>query len=31
MRYTEARLTEIAQEMLSDIEQDTIDWAENFD
>jgi len=31
MRYTEARLTEIAEEMLSDIEQDTIDRADNFD
>jgi DNA gyrase subunit A len=31
MRYTEARLTEIAQEMLSDIEQDTIDRVDNFD
>jgi DNA gyrase subunit A len=31
MRYTEARLTEIANEMLSDIEQDTIDRADNFD
>ncbi|MCF7834606.1 DNA topoisomerase 4 subunit A [Candidatus Gracilibacteria bacterium] len=31
MRYTEARLTEIAQEMLADIEQDTVDRRENFD
>ncbi len=31
MRYTEARLTEIAEEMLSDIEQNTIDRADNFD
>lgn len=31
MRYTEARLTKIAEEMLDDIEQDTIDWRDNFD
>lgn len=31
MRYTEARLTEIAQEMLADIEQDTVDRRDNFD
>lgn len=31
MRYTEARLTKIAEEMLNDIEQDTIDWRDNFD
>ena len=31
MRYTEARLTKLASEMLSDIEQDTIDWRPNFD
>lgn len=31
MRYTEARLTKIAEEMLSDIEQNTIDWRDNFD
>lgn len=31
MRYTEARLTKIAEEMLEDIEQDTIDWRDNFD
>jgi len=31
MRYTEARLTKIAEEMLTDIEQDTIDWRDNFD
>jgi DNA gyrase subunit A len=31
MRYTEARLTKIAEEMLKDIEQDTVDWRDNFD
>ena len=31
MRYTEARLTKIAEEMLQDIEQDTVDWKDNFD
>jgi len=31
MRYTEARLTEIAEEMLLDIDHDTVDFGENFD
>jgi DNA gyrase subunit A len=31
MRYTECRLEKIAEEMLADIEKDTIDWADNFD
>jgi len=31
MRYTEARLAKIAQEMLGDIDKNTIDWADNFD
>ncbi|MFH2104818.1 MAG: DNA gyrase subunit A [Parcubacteria group bacterium] len=31
MRYTEARLTKIAEEMLSDIEKETVDFADNFD
>ncbi|MCX7839208.1 MAG: DNA gyrase subunit A [Anaerolineae bacterium] len=31
MRYTEARLTEIAEEMLLDIDRDTVDFGENFD
>ena len=31
MRYTEARLAEIAQEMLADIDKDTVDFAPNFD
>lgn len=31
MRYTEARLSKIAMEMLRDIEKDTVDFADNFD
>lgn len=31
MRYTEARLTKIAEEMLEDIDQDTVDWRPNYD
>ena len=31
MRYTEARLSKIAVEMLADIEKDTVDWTDNFD
>ena len=31
MRYTEARLRKIAEEMLSDLEKDTVDFANNFD
>lgn len=31
MRYTEARLAEIAEEMLADIEKETVDWIDNFD
>lgn len=31
MRYTEARLTRMAEEMLLDIEQETVDFNENFD
>ena len=31
MRYTEARLSKIATEMLGDIEKDTVDWTDNFD
>jgi DNA gyrase subunit A len=31
MRYTEARLSAIAQEMLADIDRDTVDFASNFD
>ncbi|MCR4328718.1 MAG: DNA gyrase subunit A [Patescibacteria group bacterium] len=31
MRYTEARLSKIAEEMLFDIEKDTVDWVPNYD
>ena len=31
MRYTEARLTKIAEEILSDIDKDTVDFRANFD
>ncbi|GHW02687.1 DNA gyrase subunit A [candidate division SR1 bacterium] len=31
MRYTEARMTKITEEMLKDIEQDTVLWRDNFD
>lgn len=31
MRYTEARLTKIAEEMLADIDKDTVDFRANFD
>ncbi len=31
MRYTEARMSKIAEEMLIDINKDTIDWRKNFD
>ncbi len=31
MRYTEARLATISQEMLADIEKNTVDWTDNFD
>ncbi|MCI7098225.1 MAG: DNA gyrase subunit A [Lachnospiraceae bacterium] len=31
MRYTEARLSKISMEMLSDINKDTVDFAPNFD
>ena len=31
MRYTEARLTKLAEEMMRDIDQDTIEWLDNFD
>jgi DNA gyrase subunit A len=31
MRYTEARLTPLAEAMLADIEKDTVDFAPNFD
>ncbi len=31
MRYTEARLTRQAEELLADIDKDTVDWLDNFD
>ncbi|OUJ19279.1 Type IIA topoisomerase A subunit GyrA [Methanonatronarchaeum thermophilum] len=31
MRYTEARLTEQAEEMLEDLDKETVDWKDNFD
>jgi len=31
MRYTEARLSYIAMELLNDIEKDTVEWVDNFD
>ena len=31
MRYTEARLSPIAEEMLIDIEKETVPWGDNFD
>ncbi len=31
MRYTEARLSQVSEELLSDLEKDTVDWTDNFD
>ncbi len=31
MRYTEARLTPVAETMLQDLDMETVDWQENFD
>ncbi len=31
MRYTEARLSEVAEEMLADIDRETVNWRPNFD
>ncbi|MCI4321818.1 MAG: DNA gyrase subunit A, partial [Thermoplasmata archaeon] len=31
MRYTEARLSLLAEEMLQDIEKETVEWGDNFD
>ena len=31
MRYTEARMTPLAMEMLRDLEKDTVHWSYNFD
>ena len=30
-RYTEARLSKISQELLDDLDKDTVDWKENYD
>jgi DNA gyrase subunit A len=31
MRYTEARLSRVAEELLEDLDKETIDWTDNFD
>ncbi|MCI4320625.1 MAG: DNA gyrase subunit A, partial [Thermoplasmata archaeon] len=31
MRYTEARLSKLAEEMLQDLEKETVSWGDNFD
>ena len=31
MRYTEARMTPLAVEMLADLDKDTVDWIPNYD
>ncbi|MHB1007401.1 MAG: DNA gyrase subunit A [Chloroflexota bacterium] len=31
MRYTEARMTAIAEELLADIDKNTVDWVDNYD
>src|SRR2546428_852799 len=31
MRYTECRLSKVAEEILQDIDKDTVEWADNFD
>ena len=31
MRYTEARLARIAEEMLANLDEETVDWIDNFD
>jgi len=31
MRYTECRMTALSEEMLGDIEKDTVDWQDNYD
>jgi DNA gyrase subunit A len=31
MRYTEARLTPMAEELLADLEKETVEWVDNFD
>ena len=31
MRYTEAKMTKVSEEMLRDLEKDTVDWRPNYD
>jgi DNA gyrase subunit A len=31
MRYTEARLSTVSEELLADLDKDTVDWTDNFD
>ncbi|MDH5432760.1 MAG: DNA gyrase subunit A [Gammaproteobacteria bacterium] len=31
MRYTEVRMAKLAHELLSDLDKETVDWAENYD
>jgi DNA gyrase subunit A len=31
MRYTEARMTKLAEEMLADIDKETVDFGPNYD
>ncbi len=31
MRYTEARLSRVSEELLADLEKDTVDWNDNYD
>ncbi len=31
MRYTEAKMTKLAEEMLVDIDKDTVEWVDNYD
>lgn len=31
MRYTEAKMTPIAEELLADLEKETVDWRDNYD
>lgn len=31
MRYTEARMGKVGEELLADIDKDTVDWVENYD
>uniref|UniRef100_UPI000B2FF3B4 DNA gyrase subunit A n=1 Tax=Acinetobacter baumannii TaxID=470 RepID=UPI000B2FF3B4 len=31
LRYTEVSMTKLAHELLADLEQDTVDWEDNYD